>query len=95
MDKTQEKKSNEIRKAQNPYSGRGQEQKENKNIKEAPSVEDWEGGGSRPQSEENSAGARGEGKEKSFYPRPVEAGEKKHDKNLESDAQRRQKGDVC
>ena len=49
---------------------------EKKNIKEAPSAEDWEGGGSRPQLEGDPAGVRDE---------------KKQGKNLKSDAQRRQK----
>ena len=52
MDKTQEKKPNEIKKVKNPYLETKQKQKEKKNIKEAPSAEDWEGGSSRPQPEE-------------------------------------------
>ena len=83
--------------AQNPFltPRTSQGQKEKKNIKEAPSKEDWEGGGSRPQWEEYPRRRERRGKGKASLPAPVEAGEKKHEKNLKSDAQRRQRGEVC
>ena len=83
----QDEKGGQQQSCQNPNSaskpGSFQEQKEKKIVNEAPSKEDWEGGGSRPQPKEIPTNPPG--KEEHPYPRSVEAGQKKQDKDFKHD----------
>ena len=81
--------------ASKPGSSPDQKAKEKQSVNEAPSKEDWEGGGSRPQPEEETTVPGKAEKEEYPYPRPVEMGQKPQKKDFKpknQDSQRRKAG---
>ena len=81
--------------ASKPGISPDQKTKEKQSVNEAPSKEDWEGGGSRPNPEEETTAPGKSEREEFSYPRPVEMGQKPQKKDFKpknQDSQRRKAG---